>query len=176
MFALATRYILRPRTLLSRPSATMPGALLSASAHTTATQKPFSNLLVVSWGAVGDDLRARLTPYFETIEVAAWRAAPTDDQLAAAEVILGLPRAKDIQHRAQVPKLKFVQLISAGSDHIINSPLWKEEGAESIKLATAAGVHTGPIPQVSKATASWESRADWDMVSVLYCHDAGVVP
>ncbi|THG98136.1 hypothetical protein EW026_g3993 [Hermanssonia centrifuga] len=91
--------------------------------------------------------RARLEPFFSTIyHYGDYNEAPKDAELADADVIYGFPPAS-LASTSQVPKLQFIQLASAGSERVLGSPLWKEEESKNIKLATAAGVHTGPIPQ-----------------------------
>ncbi len=72
------------------------------------------------------------------------------------------------------PNLKFVQLVSAGIDHLIGHPIWKQ----NIPVATASGIHSVPMAQfatcailalfhrmreVSNFTAShrWPNREAW---------------
>ncbi|EIN04048.1 hypothetical protein PUNSTDRAFT_77284 [Punctularia strigosozonata HHB-11173 SS5] len=57
----------------------------------------------------------------------------------------------NLQRRAQAPRLKFVQLHSAGADADLGRPIWDEVqqggGEPEVVMATAAGVHIGCIPQ-----------------------------
>ena len=132
---------------LYQPS-TMPGSVFSSS-----SRQPYSNVLITGWGAASKDEtvieyhRKRLGPYFETITFAK-EAIPSDDELKAADVVYGLPNGSWFKSASQVPRLKLIQLVSAGSERVVNSPLWKDEKAKDIKLTSASGVHTGPIPQV----------------------------
>jgi phosphoglycerate dehydrogenase-like enzyme len=126
----------------------MPGAVFSSSSM----EHQFSNILIVGWPSSNDTQgiefhRQRLAPYFETITFAQ-QATPSDTELAEAEVIYGLPRGNALKSVSQVPKLKLIQLASAGGDRIVDSALWEDEKAREIKLTSASGVHTGPIPQV----------------------------
>lgn len=106
----------------------------------------FANLLVVGW-TLTDAHRKRLAPYFSSINHVP-DGVPSDAHLAQADVIYGLPRGKYLTSLAQVPKLKLIQLGSAGSDFIVSSPMWKEEGGDKIGLTSASGTHVGPIGQV----------------------------
>lgn len=47
----------------------------------------------------------------------------------------GLPKSLD-----WAPKLKWLHLLSAGSNHVHNNPIWKEKG---ITITTSSGIH-GP--------------------------------
>lgn len=92
--------------------------------------------------------RARLAPFFSTINhIASTKEVPDADVLAGADIVYGFT-PDSLASMKQVPKLQYIQLASAGSEHLLESPLWKEKEAHAIGLATAAGVHTGPIPQV----------------------------
>ena len=46
-------------------------------------------------------------------------------------------------HLESWPKLKFVQLVSAGIDHLIGHPIWER----GIPVATASGIHSVPMAQ-----------------------------
>lgn len=125
----------------------MPGSALS-----TPARPPFGHLLVTGW-ALEPAQRARLAPYFSEITHLPQRNdAPSEAQLADAEVIYGLPSGKWFTSAAAVPKLRLIQLGSAGSDYIVRSPLWDDKDSARIQVASAAGVHTGPIPQYFIAT------------------------
>jgi hypothetical protein len=126
----------------------MPGSAFSSPSKTD----KYSNILLTFFPSSRDGQgiklhRQRLEPYFETITFA-HEGVPSDAELANADVIYGLPRGEHLKSVNQVPKLKLIQLVNAGSDGVLNSPLWEDERAKDIKLATASGVHTGPIPQV----------------------------
>ncbi|KIP01538.1 hypothetical protein PHLGIDRAFT_349364 [Phlebiopsis gigantea 11061_1 CR5-6] len=112
---------------------------------------PFSHLLVASWNFPPAH-RTRLAPYFANITHVPLGGTPTDAQLAEADVIFGLPRATHVRSIHQVPKLRFIQLGSAGSDGLIGSPMWEEQESERerekwVKLASCSGVHVGAIGQ-----------------------------
>ncbi|EKM51281.1 uncharacterized protein PHACADRAFT_177935 [Phanerochaete carnosa HHB-10118-sp] len=119
----------------------MPGSAMS-----TPARPPFGHLLVVN-GLLDTPHRARIAPYFIDITLVPLGKAPNDAQLGEAEVVYGLPLGEWFTSAAQVPKLRLIQLISAGSDRVVRSPLWKDEESKHIQVATGSGVHTGPIPQ-----------------------------
>jgi hypothetical protein len=97
-------------------------------------------------------LRAAFANIFPTVITTAFMQEPSPEDIARADVIYGfLP--KTLQSTKQAPKLKLVQLMSAGSDLALHSAMWKEKEAEAIGLATSSGVHVGSIPQVTKLFA-----------------------
>lgn len=107
--------------------------------------------LLVAGVPFNDEHRKRLEPHFSKITHVQGRDKKvTDAQLAEADVIYGFPVDNvDFQSVAQVPRLRFIQLSSAGSERLLASPMWKEDTSKRIRIASAAGVHTSPIPQVS---------------------------
>lgn len=123
-------------------SPTMSGSTISAP-----SKSPFGSLVVTF--PPDPSHRARLAPYFETIAVVPRGETPSDVLLKDAEVIYGLPLGQWFTGLEQVPKLRFIQLSNAGSDVILDSPLWKDAESKRIQIATASGVHTGPIPQAA---------------------------
>ena len=128
----------------------MPGSVISSSS--SAAKPQFSSLLIVRWPNSSDTRdvelhRTRLAPYFKTVTFVQ-PSGPTDAELAEAEVIYGLPQGSSLKSLSQVPKLRLIQLASAGSDRVLKSPIWEDEKSSRIQVTTASGVHTGPIPQV----------------------------
>lgn len=111
------------------------------------SNKLFPNLLVVSWEFTNAH-RKRLSPYFSNITYVP-EGVPSSALLAEADVIFGIPTSKWLTSLSQVPRLKLIQIGSSGSDYLLDSPIWKEEGAKRIQLTNASGVAVGPIPQVS---------------------------
>ena len=103
---------------------------------------------------------ARLRTLFATVHHhAACDTPPPREHLAAADVLYGFPAAA-LERRTQTPRLRLVQLASAGAERVVGNPIWREEcegEGGRIALATAAGVHTGVIPQVS-ARGVWRGR------------------
>lgn len=139
----------------------------------TASKAPFSTVLVNSIPLTPAH-RARLEAFFPTVHHHLDRTKPPPaDLLAAADVLYGFPHPS-LTAAAQVPRLQLVQLASAGSERALESPLWREAAAKGIKLATAAGVHTGPIPQVSDRVVLGQG-ASLMGVPVLYMHGARTV-
>lgn len=115
--------------------------------HSMSSHPGLQNLLVVGI-PFSDEQRKRLEPYFTNITHVQGRdKTVSDKELAEADVIYGFP-ADNARAVSQVPKLQFIQLSSAGSERLLASPLWKDEASRRIKIASAAGVHTSPIPQV----------------------------
>ena len=116
--------------------------------------RQLSNLLVIGV-PLSAKARERLSEHFSTITHIPSNSAPVSDELyAEADVIYGFPVNK-IPAVAQVPKLKFVQLTSAGSELILASPFAKDPESKRIPILSASGVHTTAIPQVS----TWRERA-----------------
>ena len=77
----------------------MPGSVISSV--TPSAKPPFSTVLIVGLpGArddhVGEQLRKRLAPYFVSVKLMAG-TAPSDAELAEAEVVYGLPRGAFFQ-------------------------------------------------------------------------------
>jgi hypothetical protein len=91
--------------------------------------------------------RARLEPFFSTIRHFPDRKSVTEHDLAEVDTIYGtLPSI--VKRLDQVDTLRFLQLASAGSDVELSNPIWKEtDAAGRIKMATAAGVHTGTLSE-----------------------------
>ena len=138
---------------------------------------PFSHLLVTNWDFPPEH-HTRLSSYFTSITHVPLGGTPTDAQLAEADVIFGLPRATYIRSIHQVPKLRFIQLGSAGSDGIIGSPMWEEQESEReqenwVKLASCSGVHVGAIGQVCKDRTTRAIRAE--LCAVFHNDNVGVV-
>ncbi|GJE94036.1 oxidoreductase family protein [Phanerochaete sordida] len=124
----------------------MPG-----SATSTPARPPFGHLLVANW-TLDPAHRARLAPLFAQVTHVPQGRMPTPAQFADADIIYGLPRGEWLTGVAAVPRLRFIQLGSAGSELVVRSPLWQDPASERIQVASAAGVHTGPIPQYFIAT------------------------
>jgi phosphoglycerate dehydrogenase-like enzyme len=79
-------------------------------------------------------------------ETSAWREVTGDELdvlLAQAEVYVGFRFPMEWLERA--PSLKWVQLASAGSDHMLRAGLL--ERRPNLKLTTASGVHEVPISE-----------------------------
>ncbi|KAF7795289.1 hypothetical protein EIP86_006443 [Pleurotus ostreatoroseus] len=124
------------------------GPLLS----TPAAKPPSLSTLLVTSIPLSPAHLARLRTLFATVHHHPARDTPPPrEHLAAADVLYGFPPAA-LERRAQAPRLRLVQLASAGAERVVASPIWREEGGGEgeggrIALATAAGVHTGVIPQ-----------------------------
>lgn len=104
--------------------------------------------LVVLALPLNHEQRTRLQGYFKSVVVVPEFSGGTisEDQLARADAVFGFPNSY-IKSLDQVPNLRFLQLPSAGSDYLINSPTWKDERAKQIAIASSAGLH-GVVPQV----------------------------
>ena len=112
--------------------------------------RQLSNLLVIGV-PLSAKAHERLSEHFSTITHIPNNSAPVSEQLyAEADVIYGFPVNK-IPAVAQVPKLKFVQLTSAGSELILASHFAKDPESKRVPILSASGVHTTAIPQVSTA-------------------------
>jgi hypothetical protein len=111
-------------------------------------------LIVAGPGSeLSDVQRERLSQYFEHIDCYLNPNDITPEAWSEADAIFGL--GYRIQSFDQVPRLRFVQLSSAGADTLLQSPIWKEdERASQVQMATAAGVHVAAIPQVSSMLES----------------------
>ncbi len=64
-----------------------------------------------------------------------------DKLLAEADVLVGFFPQKNMKQRA--PKLKWVQLLSAGADYLTNSEIWRSK----IIITGASGIHATPISE-----------------------------
>ena len=64
-----------------------------------------------------------------------------NELLAEAEVLVGFFPPRNMQQRA--PKLKWVQLLSAGADSLTNSEIWKSR----IVITGVSGIHAIPISE-----------------------------
>jgi phosphoglycerate dehydrogenase-like enzyme len=64
-----------------------------------------------------------------------------DALLAGAEVLVGFIPPRDLQKRA--PRLKWVQLMSAGVDSLIGSEIWQSR----ITITGVSGIHATPISE-----------------------------
>jgi len=108
--------------------------------------KPSDVLLVTSQFSVGEisKLLKIIRQQFPYIQVEILGKSSFDslapDLLHATKYLLG---ADKFPTPAQVPNLQFVQLYSAGVNHLIDSPLWKWK-LDEVKWCSASGVH-GPI-------------------------------
>lgn len=112
----------------------------------TTSAREFSNL-VVHGISLNQAQRTRLEPYFAQIAHVPNHKDPVPDaDLAAADVVYGFP-IDNIKSAAQVPRLQFIQLASAGAEFLLAGPLWKDEDAKRIEIACTAGAHIIPIPQ-----------------------------
>lgn len=88
------------------------------------------------------DIRAQIQPKFKKIIDVGWMGDASEADLAEADIAWGfLPM--NLQSVSQVPRLRFVQAISAGTDFVLKSQMWREPGAKDFKLASSAGVHVG---------------------------------
>lgn len=61
--------------------------------------------------------------------------AVTDEVLAKVTILI---TGSSLPKKESVPKLKYVQLSSAGANHVLDNPLFK---GTDVKLCTANGVH-----------------------------------
>ncbi|EIN04029.1 hypothetical protein PUNSTDRAFT_108873 [Punctularia strigosozonata HHB-11173 SS5] len=125
------------------------GALISSQAGA----KPALDTLLAT-SLLTPDHRERLRPYFrEIVYLPGIGKELPDDVLRRVDVVYGL-LPPSVDRPELVPRLKLVQLTSAGADRALENPLWKSIGKEGgeVVLTTAAGVHVGPIPQWFIAT------------------------
>lgn len=100
-----------------------------------------------------DVQKERLSWYFEHIDFYLNPNDITPEVWRESDAVFGF--GYRIQSFDQVPRLRFVQLASAGADILLQSPIWKEdERANQVQMATAAGVHIAAIPQVSVVLVS----------------------
>ncbi|KAI0686878.1 D-isomer specific 2-hydroxyacid dehydrogenase [Cytidiella melzeri] len=110
-----------------------------------------SNLLIIGV-PFSEAARERLSAHFTTITYIGSTDTPvTDEQYAKADVIYGYP-INTIQSASHVPRLKFIQLTSAGSELVLASPLLKDPDSKHLTICSASGVHTTAIPQHFIAT------------------------
>jgi D-2-hydroxyacid dehydrogenase (NADP+) len=64
-----------------------------------------------------------------------------DALLAGADIIFGLVLPKDLPARA--PKLKWVQMMSAGVDRLVRSEIWQS----AVLITGVSGIHAAPISE-----------------------------
>ncbi len=79
--------------------------------------------------------------------------ASISEALARAEVLytFGLPASLE-----QVPRLRWVQLSSAGAEHLAGHPVM---GARHIRITTTSGIHAGPMAEyVMAVMLAWARR------------------
>ncbi len=64
----------------------------------------------------------------------------------ACEVLVSFRIPADFRQRA--PRLRWLQLLSAGAEHILNGPLAQQPpGAQPLEITTASGIHAVPIAE-----------------------------
>jgi hypothetical protein len=115
-----------------------------------APQRKLSHLLVVGTPLTPAH-RTALSAHFATISHYPDRAAVPASAYASADAAFGFPQVAAF---AEIPRMRLVQLASAGADYLLGNPMWKREGeARGVDVATAAGVHMIPISQVRAARA-----------------------
>lgn len=81
-------------------------------------------------------------------------ALPTPEILKEVEILFGPPNRLKLDSFDQVPKLKYIQLGSAGADGPLSTPVLKDwvskkdnnDGGREIKMMTASGTHVLSIP------------------------------
>ena len=122
---------------------------MGAAYSTAAATRELTSILVLAQ-PLADEHRARLKAagFTNIVNIPDRTTQPTPEQLADAHILYGFVQQAKLETVDQVPKLRFIQLKSAGAESIVDLPFWKDDRAASIGLTTAAGVHTGPIPQV----------------------------
>ncbi len=116
--------------------------------------------------ALDDAARARLDalhPALEVVHVAEAALDELDDPRAEILLAHHLPR-----ERARVPALRWVQLSTAGIDHLPRDPAW-----DGVAIASASGLYTVPIAeyvlgailqaaQETRARAAWRATRRWE--------------
>ena len=111
-------------------------------------KRSLENLLVLTHRIpLSDKTRERLRTRFSTVTYID-EGEPTDEQWASADVIYVGHSANKIPSAARIPRVKFVQLPSAGAEHILGSPFGKDSVSKHIAIISASGVHSTSIPQV----------------------------
>ncbi|KAI5478921.1 D-isomer specific 2-hydroxyacid dehydrogenase [Pseudohyphozyma bogoriensis] len=79
---------------------------------------------------------------------------PTSEQYSEADVILLMKFPPNLTSLSQTPKLRLVQCISAGLDHLTLAPIWGELAAnENVMVASAKGVGAVSIGEHCVAVA-----------------------
>jgi phosphoglycerate dehydrogenase-like enzyme len=106
--------------------------------------------LVVGRIPFPDTHRQRVEKFFTHIHYYPDMTKADPKVLQQADVLYGFG-AWNVHSFEQIPRVRFIQLASAGADEALKDPMWKdEEDRQSVIMSTAAGVHMGPIPQVCK--------------------------
>jgi phosphoglycerate dehydrogenase-like enzyme len=102
--------------------------------------------LLVLWHLSEDDVE-RLRKVFKTvIHHPNFMEPVPEDILQTVEVALMFMPFKGLTSiAAQMPKLKWIQLISAGPDRFLSTPPLQDIPKDLV-ISTAAGVHVGVIP------------------------------
>jgi len=72
--------------------------------------------------------------------------SPSTSTLNDVDIIFGPPRQLSIQSFKELPKLKYIQLGSAGADAAISTLQGWGEGGGHVKMMTASGTHVLSIP------------------------------
>jgi len=71
---------------------------------------------------------------------------PSTTTLKEVDIIFGPPRQLSVQSFKQLPKLRYIQLGSAGADAAISTLQGWGEGGGHVKMMTASGTHVLSIP------------------------------
>jgi hypothetical protein len=76
-----------------------------------------------------------------------------------------------------VPNLKLVQLASAGSDHALECPLWKDPAAKDVFMPPPqAFTRAQSLRQVNSNATWWYVTTKTLYIPVLHCDDACPLP
>jgi len=101
------------------------------------------NVKVLSVLKLSDEQLARLRAVSPVLEVAQITCKTPEDMLP----LVGEPEILYTYHAdflpEQAPRLKWVQLSSAGADHLLDKPIMKSD----IAITTASGIHAVPIAE-----------------------------
>lgn len=107
------------------------------------TLKGHKLLLLTPWPPPPSQL-AQLRERFPDLAVEArqqaWDAAPAgrDDAEALWRDVTILLTGRALPGPGQAPRLRYVQLLSAGAEHVLDDPVFKDTG---VVFCTASGVH-----------------------------------
>jgi hypothetical protein len=71
---------------------------------------------------------------------------PTTSILKEVDIVFGPPRQAAVKSFKELPKLRYIQLGSAGADAAISTLQGWGEGGEHVKMMTASGTHVLSIP------------------------------
>lgn len=127
-----------------------------------------SNLLVVA-PPLEPQYQIILESMFDKVHYRGWGEDASEDELKEADVIFGfLP--PNLHSVFQVPRLRLVQQMGAGSDANLKNLIWREAEADKIALASTSGVH---VCEWARHAIAWVAKYPADESGAIRYHFPG---